>query len=49
MPPTRTRIDQLDEALTVIKLLWGGGPVDFTGRYFRLDERPACPRGRPGR
>lgn len=43
MPPTRTRIAQLDEALTVIKLLWGGGPVDFEGRYFHLEAATCVP------
>jgi alkanesulfonate monooxygenase SsuD/methylene tetrahydromethanopterin reductase-like flavin-dependent oxidoreductase (luciferase family) len=35
-PPARKRIEQLDEALTVIKALWAGGPVDYDGRWFRL-------------
>jgi alkanesulfonate monooxygenase SsuD/methylene tetrahydromethanopterin reductase-like flavin-dependent oxidoreductase (luciferase family) len=36
-PPARVRIDQLDEALSVIKALWTGHPVDFDGRWFRLE------------
>jgi len=47
MPPTRTRIAQLDEALTVIKLLWGGGPVDFEGRFFRLAGATCVPAPTP--
>ena len=47
LPPTRTRIEQLDEALTVIKLLWGGGPVDFEGRYLRLEGATCVPTPTP--
>jgi alkanesulfonate monooxygenase SsuD/methylene tetrahydromethanopterin reductase-like flavin-dependent oxidoreductase (luciferase family) len=36
-PPARVRIEQLDEALTAIKALWTGGPVDFDGRWLRLE------------
>src|SRR5262245_45788083 len=36
-PPARERIEQLDEALTVIKALWAGGSVDFEGRWLRLE------------
>ncbi|MFN8621498.1 MAG: LLM class flavin-dependent oxidoreductase [Chloroflexota bacterium] len=46
-PPTRERIAQLDEALTVMKLLWGGGPVDFEGRFFRLEGATCVPAPRP--
>ncbi len=42
-PPTKERIAQLDEALTVAKLLWKGGPVDFEGRFYRLDGALSIP------
>jgi alkanesulfonate monooxygenase SsuD/methylene tetrahydromethanopterin reductase-like flavin-dependent oxidoreductase (luciferase family) len=42
-PPTGTRIEQLDEALTVIKALWSGGPVDHQGRWFRLEGATCVP------
>ena len=46
-PPLATRIEQLDEALTVIKLLWTGGPVSFEGRWFRLSDATCVPRPDP--
>jgi alkanesulfonate monooxygenase SsuD/methylene tetrahydromethanopterin reductase-like flavin-dependent oxidoreductase (luciferase family) len=46
-PPTRTRIAQLDEALTVMRLLWAGGPVDFEGRFFRLEGATCVPAPSP--
>src|SRR5512134_1239024 len=35
-PSTAIRLEQLREALQVVKLLWTGGPVDFEGRHYRL-------------
>lgn len=46
-PPTRTRIEQLDEALTAIKLLWTGGPVDFDGRWTTLRGATCVPTPSP--
>jgi alkanesulfonate monooxygenase SsuD/methylene tetrahydromethanopterin reductase-like flavin-dependent oxidoreductase (luciferase family) len=46
-PPTKERIAQMDEALTVAKLLWDGGPVDFEGRFYRLDGAYAIPPRQP--
>jgi len=46
-PPTRTRIEQLDEALTAMKRLWTGGPVDFEGRWIRLQGATCVPTPDP--
>jgi alkanesulfonate monooxygenase SsuD/methylene tetrahydromethanopterin reductase-like flavin-dependent oxidoreductase (luciferase family) len=46
-PPASTRIDQLDEALTVIKALWAGGPVDHHGRWFQLEGAICEPHPEP--
>ena len=46
-PSTRTRIEQLDEALTAIKLLWTGGPVDFEGRWIKLAGATCVPTPSP--
>jgi F420-dependent oxidoreductase-like protein len=43
-PSPGTRIDMLDEALTVIKLLWTQGSASFEGRFFRLDEALCEPK-----
>jgi len=46
-PPNTARVDRLDEALQVIRALWGGEPVDFHGRYYRLDGAVCAPVPRP--
>jgi alkanesulfonate monooxygenase SsuD/methylene tetrahydromethanopterin reductase-like flavin-dependent oxidoreductase (luciferase family) len=39
----RERVERLDEALQVIKLLWTQPHPTFEGRYYRLDEPPYSP------
>jgi alkanesulfonate monooxygenase SsuD/methylene tetrahydromethanopterin reductase-like flavin-dependent oxidoreductase (luciferase family) len=46
-PPPRERVAVLEEAATVLRLLWTGGPVDHDGRHFRLREAWAHPAPRP--
>lgn len=35
-PPAATRIAMMEEGLTIIKALWEGEPVSFTGMHYRL-------------
>jgi F420-dependent oxidoreductase-like protein len=42
-PPVGQRMDMLDEAIQVIKLLWTGEPVSFAGKHFRLQDAQARP------
>lgn len=35
-PPTRERLERLEEALRLIRLLWTQDKVDFDGRHYRL-------------
>ena len=44
-PPVRVRI--LEEAVAVIRLLWSGGPVDYSGEFFTLSEAWAHPAPEP--
>jgi len=44
-PPMAVRLEQLREALHVVKRLWTGAPVDYDGRHYRL--RGAVCRPRP--
>ncbi|MGH9151521.1 MAG: TIGR03621 family F420-dependent LLM class oxidoreductase [Acidimicrobiales bacterium] len=37
------RIERLDEAVRVVKALWGGGPVSFDGRHYRLRDARCLP------
>jgi alkanesulfonate monooxygenase SsuD/methylene tetrahydromethanopterin reductase-like flavin-dependent oxidoreductase (luciferase family) len=50
--PTPVRVARTIEAVRVMRLLWGGEPVSFDGRYYRLDgargvPRPTAPSGAP--
>jgi alkanesulfonate monooxygenase SsuD/methylene tetrahydromethanopterin reductase-like flavin-dependent oxidoreductase (luciferase family) len=40
-PPERAA--RLEEAVQVLRLLWSGGPVDFDGRFYRLQRAHAFP------
>ena len=43
-PSTRERQDRLDESCELIrKLFTADGPVDYNGRYYRLDQAPLSP------
>jgi alkanesulfonate monooxygenase SsuD/methylene tetrahydromethanopterin reductase-like flavin-dependent oxidoreductase (luciferase family) len=37
-PPARERIEQLDEAARIIRLLWQGGPATFAGKHYRIEN-----------
>jgi alkanesulfonate monooxygenase SsuD/methylene tetrahydromethanopterin reductase-like flavin-dependent oxidoreductase (luciferase family) len=47
LPPPGERIDRLEEAVQVIKLLWTEAPVNFSGRYYRVTNAFATPRPDP--
>ena len=36
-PPAATRIAMMEEGLTIIKALWGGGPATVAGAYHRIE------------
>ncbi|CAN5825005.1 LLM class F420-dependent oxidoreductase [soil metagenome] len=42
-PEPAERVARLEEATAVLRLLWGGGPADYEGRFFRLREAWAQP------
>ena len=44
-PSMRERSDRFEEACALIRALFtSNGPVDFDGRYYRLDQAPLSPR-----
>jgi len=43
-PPMPVRLEQLREALQVVKLLWTGGPVDYAGKHYRMRGAVCAPR-----
>jgi alkanesulfonate monooxygenase SsuD/methylene tetrahydromethanopterin reductase-like flavin-dependent oxidoreductase (luciferase family) len=42
-PPAAERVSRVEEALQVIKALWGGGPVSFAGQHYQLDGAYCAP------
>lgn len=42
-PEASERAARLRETIAVIRALWSGGPADYDGRYFTLDEAHAFP------
>lgn len=42
-PPRPVRGEHLVEAIEVLRLLFGGGPVDYEGRHYRLAQAHAYP------
>ncbi len=37
-PAPVERVERLEEAVAVLRLLWSGGPADYEGRHFRLRQ-----------
>lgn len=46
-PPTGTRVERLIEAVGLMRALWGGGPVDFEGDFYRLEGAECLPTPDP--
>jgi alkanesulfonate monooxygenase SsuD/methylene tetrahydromethanopterin reductase-like flavin-dependent oxidoreductase (luciferase family) len=46
-PPAPVRADHLREAIAVIRALWSGGPVTFSGSHYHLVDAHAFPRPEP--
>lgn len=42
-PPLGKRLDQLEEALTIISALWKGEEVDFKGEYYEMQGAVCSP------
>ena len=43
-PGTRDRLEMLDEACQVLRLLWTQPEADFDGRHYRLERAPCEPK-----
>lgn len=46
-PDAPERVEHLEEAVEVIRLLWTGGPVSFEGSHYRLRDAYAFPAPNP--
>jgi probable F420-dependent oxidoreductase len=42
--PPATRVERLDEAIQILRSVWSGEPVVFTGKHYRLDGLQLTPR-----
>lgn len=48
-PPLKERFDRLDEAIQLMRAMWGPGPASFAGRYYQLEGVDALPKPAAGR
>jgi alkanesulfonate monooxygenase SsuD/methylene tetrahydromethanopterin reductase-like flavin-dependent oxidoreductase (luciferase family) len=46
-PSGRVRVEQLDEAATIIRALWQGGPATFAGAHYRIADAWCIPKPAP--
>jgi alkanesulfonate monooxygenase SsuD/methylene tetrahydromethanopterin reductase-like flavin-dependent oxidoreductase (luciferase family) len=46
-PPARTRIEQMVEALQLMRVMWTTSPATFRGRYYQVDGAYCEPRPDP--
>jgi alkanesulfonate monooxygenase SsuD/methylene tetrahydromethanopterin reductase-like flavin-dependent oxidoreductase (luciferase family) len=46
-PATRVRMEQLEEAVQVIRMLWTQQPVTFEGRYYQIHDAYCAPGPSP--
>ena len=46
-PAGRVRVEQLDEAATIIRALWQGGPATFTGAHYQIADAYCMPKPAP--
>src|SRR3954468_10386650 len=44
LPPTRPRLDALEEQMQIVRGHWGNGPFSFDGKYFSAHELDALPK-----
>jgi alkanesulfonate monooxygenase SsuD/methylene tetrahydromethanopterin reductase-like flavin-dependent oxidoreductase (luciferase family) len=46
-PSNRTRIEQMEEAVQIVKLLWTQDDVTFKGKYYRVENAYCNPKPNP--
>lgn len=46
-PPAGVRLDQLEEAIQIVRRMWTESPASFDGAYYRIDNAYAEPRPDP--
>ena len=48
-PPVKERFDRLENAIVLIKAMWGQGPATVDGTFYELAEADPMPKPAPGR
>ena len=43
-PPLRERFDRLEEAINIIKKLWGPGPASYKGEHYQIKDVDCLPK-----
>jgi F420-dependent oxidoreductase-like protein len=43
-PPTAERFDRLEEAIHIIRTMWGPGPASYSGRYYSVTDVDTQPK-----
>ena len=46
-PPAAVRVEQMEEAIQIVKLLWTEAPASFDGSYYRIDNAYCMPHPSP--
>jgi alkanesulfonate monooxygenase SsuD/methylene tetrahydromethanopterin reductase-like flavin-dependent oxidoreductase (luciferase family) len=46
-PTPSVRIDQMEEAIQIVKRLWTQSPASFAGKYYQIDNAYCAPRPDP--
>jgi alkanesulfonate monooxygenase SsuD/methylene tetrahydromethanopterin reductase-like flavin-dependent oxidoreductase (luciferase family) len=46
-PPAQTRVEQLEEALQIIKAMWTEERATFTGRHYQVSDARCAPKPNP--
>lgn len=48
-PPVGERFDRLEDAIGLLRALWGEHPASYEGRFYRLEGASCLPRPEPAR
>jgi alkanesulfonate monooxygenase SsuD/methylene tetrahydromethanopterin reductase-like flavin-dependent oxidoreductase (luciferase family) len=46
-PAASVRVDQMEEAIQIVKLLWTQSPASFAGKHYQIDNAYCAPRPDP--
>ncbi len=47
-PDTKTRLEELEEATIIVKVMWSSSPATFTGQHYHIQDAYCEPQPHPG-